>query len=63
MFSHNPKTKKKVTVEDVKCLWSSDEVRRVIMHGEKDYIAVKVSGVKMYEQELLLFNSKVTLLF
>jgi hypothetical protein len=42
-----------VTVEVVKSFYNSDEVSRV-MPGKKDYISIKVSGVKIHEQQLLL---------
>jgi hypothetical protein len=61
MSSPNPKpgkTLNKVTVEDVKSSYNSDEVRR-LMPGKKDYISIKVSGVKIHvEKRLLLCNLK-----
>jgi hypothetical protein len=52
------KTLNKVTVEVVKSFYNSDEVSRV-MPVKKDYISIKVSGVKMHEQKrLLLCNLK-----
>jgi hypothetical protein len=61
MSSPNPKPGKnlnKVTVEDVKSFYNSDEVSRV-MPGKRDYISIKVSGVNMHEEKrLLLCNFK-----
>jgi hypothetical protein len=37
----------------VKSFYNSDEVSRV-MPGKKDYVSIKVSGVKIHEQKLLL---------
>jgi hypothetical protein len=61
MSSPNPepgKTLHKFTFEVVKSFYNSDEVSRV-MRGRKDYISIKVSGVRIHEQEqLLLCNLK-----
>jgi hypothetical protein len=53
MSSPNPKpgkTSNKVTVEVVKIFYNSDEVSRV-MPGNRDYISIKVSGVKIHKQK------------
>jgi hypothetical protein len=59
--SPNPKSGKtlnEVAVEVVKSFYDSDEVSRV-MPGKKDYLSIKVSGVKVNEQKrLLLCNLK-----
>jgi hypothetical protein len=55
----NPKpgnTLNKITVEVVERFCSSDEVSRV-MPAKRDYISIKVSGVKMREQKRLLLCS------
>jgi hypothetical protein len=52
------KTLNKVTAEVVRSFCNSDEVSRV-MPGKKDYISIKVSGVKIHEHKrLLLCNLK-----
>jgi hypothetical protein len=52
------KTLNEVAVEVVKSFYISDEVSKV-MPGKKDYISIKVSGVKIREQKrLLLCNLK-----
>jgi hypothetical protein len=53
LSSANPKpgkTLNEVTVEVVKSFYNSEEVSRV-MPGKKDYISIKVSGVKIHEQK------------
>jgi hypothetical protein len=60
MSSPNPKPGKilsKVTVEVVKSFYNSDEVSRVVP-GKKDYISIKVNGVKIHEQKRWLCNLK-----
>jgi hypothetical protein len=44
------KTLNEVTVEVVRSFYNNDEVSRVLP-GKKDYISIKVSGVKIYEQK------------
>jgi hypothetical protein len=54
MYSPNPKrgkTLNKVTVEVVKSFFYSDEVSRVMPGKKKDYVSIKVSGVKIHEQK------------
>jgi hypothetical protein len=58
--SPNPnsgKTLNEVTAEVVKSFYNSDEVSRP-MSGEKDYISIEVSGVKIREQKQLLCSLK-----
>jgi hypothetical protein len=60
MSSPNPKpgkTLNKVTVEVVKSFYNGDEESGAML-CKKDYISIKVSGVKIHEQKQLLCNLK-----